>query len=76
MSPRSLMHGLAALVLVSLFGCGLAQAQALRCVDAQGNVSYLGAGAQTAGVCTPLSPQTSLRAPREESRDAVAGQAP
>ena len=70
------MHGLAALVLASFFGCGLAQAQALRCVDAQGNVSYLGAGAQTAGACSPLSPQTSLRAPREESRDAAAGQAP
>ncbi len=70
------MHGLAALVLASFFGCGLAQAQALRCVDAQGNVSYLGAGAQTAGACSPLSSQTSLRAPREDSRDAAAGQAP
>ena len=70
------MHGLAALVLASFFGCGLAQAQAQRCVDAQGNVSYLGAGAQTAGACSPLSSQTSLRAPREDSRDAAAGQAP
>ena len=68
--------GLSAVILASLFWYGEAQAQAFRCTDAQGNVSYLGAGAQPADGCTPLNVQTSLRDPREESRAAATGQMP
>ena len=73
-SPRNLV-GLSALVLAGLFWCGLAEAQALRCVDPQGNVSYRDAGGQTRGGCTPLN-QQALRNPRGESRDAAPGQVP
>src|SRR3989441_5820629 len=70
-SPRKVV-GLSALILAGLFWCGLAEAQALRCVDPQGNVSYRDAGGQTGGGCTPLN-QQALRTPRGESRDAATG---
>src|SRR3989441_7357242 len=73
-SPRKVV-GLSALILAGLFWCGLAEAQALRCVDRQGNVSYRDAGGQTGGGCTPLN-QQALRGPRGESRDAAAGARP
>lgn len=71
---KSGLLGLGAVILASLFWYGQAQAQALRCTDAQGNVSYLGAGAQTADGCMPVNPQTSLRDPRAVSRVAATGQ--
>src|SRR2546427_6189194 len=70
-SPRKVV-GLSALILAGLFWCGLAEAQALRCVDPQGNVSYRDAGGRTGGGCTPLN-QQALRTPRGESRDAATG---
>jgi len=70
-SPRKVV-GLSALTLAGLVWCGLAEAQALRCVDPQGNVSYRDAGGQTGGGCTPLN-QQALRTPRGESRDAATG---
>jgi len=73
LSPRSSLLGLGALGLASLLWCGIAEAQAVRCVDAQGNVSYRDAGAPTPGGCLPLNQQT-MRDPRGESRDAAAGQ--
>ena len=66
--------GLGALVLTGLVWCGLAHAQAVRCVDAQGNVSYRDAGAP-AGQCTPLN-RAAMRDPRRESRDAASAQIP
>ena len=64
-----------ALILVSLlFWSGPAQAQALRCVDEHGNVSYVGAGVPTKGECTPLNLPASSPRPREESRDRAVGQ--
>src|SRR5437879_4608720 len=52
LSPRNLV-GLGVLILAALFSYELAEAQTLRCVDAQGNVSYRDRGAQTGGGCTP-----------------------
>jgi len=74
LSPRNLV-GLGVLILAALFSYELAEAQTLRCVDAQGNVSYRDRGAQTGGGCTPLNQQT-LRDPRDESRGAATGQPP
>jgi hypothetical protein len=71
LSPKNVL-GLGALGLAGLVWCGLAQAQALRCVDAQGNVSYRDAGTATER-CTPINLQ-SMRDPRGESRDAAEGQ--
>src|SRR2546427_12503275 len=68
-NPRKVV-GLSALILAGLFWWGLAEAQALRCVDPQGNVSYRDAGGQTGGACTPLN-EPALRTPRGESRDAA-----
>jgi len=73
-NPRKVV-GLSALILAGLFWCGLAEAQALRCVDPQGNVSYRDAGGQAGGGCTPLN-QQAMRTPRGESRDAATGQVP
>src|SRR3989442_13562573 len=73
-SPRKVV-GLSALILAGLFWCGLAEAQALRCVDPEGNVSYRDGGGQAGGGCTPLN-QQALRSPRGESRDAATGQVP
>ena len=73
-SPRNVV-GLSVLILAGLLWCGLAEAQAVRCVDRQGNVSYRDAGGQTGGGCTPLN-QQALRDPRGESRDAATGQSP
>src|SRR2546430_17686727 len=70
-SPRKVV-GLSALILAGLFWCGLAEAQALRCVDPQGNVSYRDAGGQTGRGGRPLN-QQALRTPRAESRDAATG---
>src|SRR3989441_121994 len=69
-SPRK-GAGLSALILAGLFWCGLAEAQALRCVDPQGNVSYRDAGGQTGGGGTPLNPQ-ALRTPPRASREPAA----
>ena len=71
LSARNKVLGLGAL-LVSLVWCGPAQAQTLRCVDAQGNVSYRDAGALTPGGCAPSNLQT-MRDPRSESRDTETG---
>ena len=65
--------GLGILLIASLVWHGLAQAQALRCTDAQGRVSYVGAGAQTGGVCTPWTPHASFRDRHGESREAATG---
>src|SRR2546428_13614715 len=70
-SPRKVV-GLSALILAGLFWCGLAEAQALRCVDPQGNVSYRDAGGQTGGGGTPLN-QRALRTPRGGSGGAAPG---
>jgi hypothetical protein len=70
---RSSLLGLGVLILAGLFWPGFAEAQAVRCVDAQGNVSYRDASGQTGGACTPLN-QQALRSPRGESRDSVTGQ--
>ncbi len=74
LSPRNVV-GLGMLILAALFWSELVEAQTLRCVDAQGNVSYRDRGAQTGGGCTPLTQQT-LRDPRDESRGAPTGPAP
>ena len=60
LSPRNLV-GLGVLILAALFSYELAEAQTLRCVDAQGNVSYRDRGAQTGGGCTPLSQVAEAR---------------
>jgi hypothetical protein len=73
LSPRSGLLGLGALGLSSLLWCGTSEAQAVRCVDGQGNVSYRDASAPTPGGCLPLTQQT-MRDPRGESRDAAPGQ--
>jgi hypothetical protein len=66
--------GLSAVILASLSWAGQAQAQTLRCTDANGNVSYVGAGAQTAQGCAPLNVQTAARDLRGESHGAATGQ--
>ena len=72
--PMHILLNVGAVILVSLAWYGLAQAQALRCVDEQGRVSYVGAGVPSKGECTPLNLQASSSRPREESRDRAVGQ--
>ena len=72
--PMHTLLNVGAVLFVSLAWYGLAQAQALRCVDEQGKVSYVGAGVPTKGECTSLNLPASSPRPREESRDRVVGQ--
>jgi hypothetical protein len=74
LNAKHSLVGLSAL-LVGLVWCGLAEAQTLRCVDSQGNVSYRDANAPTPGGCAPSTLQT-MRDPREESRGAATGEIP